>query len=60
METTVNRETKMQPVSGAHRLHSCEAVKKKVKMSIQFTPDTPATRRALNRLALVQKLRKGG
>ena len=35
-------------------------------MSIQFTPDTPATRRAFNRLArdellaLVQDLRKGG
>ena len=29
-------------------------------MSIQFTPDTPATRQAFNRLALVQELRKGG
>jgi hypothetical protein len=26
-------------------------VEKKAKMSIQFTPDTPATRRAFNRLA---------
>lgn len=29
-------------------------------MSIQFTPDTLATRRAFNRLALVQELRKKG
>ena len=26
-------------------------MEKKAKMSIQFTPDTPATRRAFNRLA---------